>query len=111
MSAHALVDLRCPRCHTHFPENARLVRPGGQAWCPECASLFELDAADRDMRRMLDAAKAARRRRKERLNELRLRWSDPAPQPTAAPPTPPRLMSDVLRSLDELLARLDGKAG
>jgi len=54
------------------------------------------------MRRTLAEAKAARRRRKDRLTELRSTWSD-----VPTPPKPP-LMGDVLRALDALLLRLDG---
>lgn len=106
MSAHALVDLSCPHCQTQFIENAKLVRPGGNAWCPGCETLFALDAGNAAMRKALDAAKAARRRRKDRLAELKLRWSDPLPAQSQ-----PRLMSDVLKTLDALLLQLDGKAG
>ena len=108
MSAHALVDLSCPRCHSHFIENAKLVRPGGNAWCPECEALFALDEGDEAMRRMLAEAKAARRRRKDRLSDLRLRWSDQPPARLA--PAQPMLLSDVLKRLDELLLRLDADA-
>jgi len=107
MSAHALVDLSCPHCHSQFIENAKLVRPGGAAWCPECETLFALDENDEAMRRMLAEAKAARRRRKDRLNDLRLRWCDPAPSRPA--PARPLLLSDVLRKLDALLQQLDAE--
>lgn len=104
MTTYALVSVGCPHCSGQFLENAKLVRPGGAAWCPSCEKLFTLDASDQSTRRTLAEAKAARRRRKERLNELRSTWTDvPAPAPK-----PPMLMSDVLRALDELLLRLDG---
>lgn len=102
MTAYALVNVACPNCRGQFQERAKLVRPGGQAWCPHCEALFVLDETSGPMRRVLAEAKDARRRRKERIAELTSRWSDPpAPQK-------PMLMSDVLRRLDELLDRMDG---
>ena len=104
MTTYALVSLACPHCSGQFLENAKLVRPDGGAWCPHCEKLFTLNAGDQATRRTLAEAKAARRRRKDRLNELRATWMD---VPAAAPPKP-MLMGDVLRALDELLDRLDG---
>ena len=108
MSLHALVDLSCPHCHKQFVENAKLVRAGGNAWCPECEQLFALDDTNEAMRQMLEAAKAARRRRKDRLNDLKLRWADPAPQATT-PAQAPRTLTEVLSILDALLLRLDDR--
>lgn len=105
MTTYALVSVGCPHCGGQFLENAKLIRPDGGAWCPHCEKLFTLDAGDQATRRTLAEAKAARRRRKDRLNDLRSRWQDPAPAPAAKPPM---LMSDVLHALDELLLRLDG---
>lgn len=105
MTTYALVSVGCPHCRGHFLENAKLVRPGGSAWCPTCGQLFELDATDEATRHTLAEAKAARRRRKERLVELKSRWLD-----DPAAPGPPMLMGDVLRTLDELLQRMDGLA-
>ncbi len=104
MTTYALVNVACPHCNGQFLENAKLVRPDGGAWCPHCETLFTLDATDQATRRTLAEAKAARRRRKERLNDLRATWMD-VPAPAAKPPL---LMGDVLRALDELLLRLDG---
>lgn len=104
MTTYALVSVACPHCSGQFLENAKLVRPDGGAWCPHCETLFTLDASNQATRRTLAEAKAARRRRKERLNDLRSTWMDVP----AAPPKPPMLMSDVLQALDELLLRLDG---
>jgi len=107
MSLHALVDLSCPHCHKQFAENAKLVRPGGNAWCPECEQLFALDETNEAIRKVLNAAKVARRRRKDRLNELKLRWIDP---PRAATPADtPRTLTEVLTALDTLLVRLDDR--
>ncbi|WP_421762370.1 hypothetical protein [Devosia sp.] len=106
MSAYALIDVPCPHCHGHFIENAKLLRPGGQAYCPECESLFHLDANSEAMRHTLAEAKAARRRRKDRIAELRQTWMDPVP--VAPAKQPPLLMTDVLSALDQLLVRLDG---
>lgn len=102
MTTYALVSVACPHCNGQFLENAKLVRPDGGAWCPHCEKLFTLDAGDQATRRTLAEAKAARRRRKDRLNDLRATWSD------VPPPPKPMLMSDVLRALDDLLLRLDG---
>lgn len=107
MTTYALVTVGCPHCRSHFLENAKLIRPGGSAWCPTCEQLFELDTSNEATRRTLAEAKAARRRRKERLNARAARWMD---VPVAPPPKPPMLMNDVLRALDELLLRLDGMA-
>jgi len=104
MTTYALVSVGCPHCSGQFLENAKLVRPGGAAWCPHCEKLFTLDGRDQATRHTLNAAKAARRRRKDRLAELRSTWSDVPPAPK------PLLMTDVLRQLDELLLRLDGMA-
>lgn len=104
MSAHALVSVACPHCRSAFLENAKLVRPGGQAWCPHCEELFVLDAANEAMRRTLFEAKAARRRRRERIGELRAGWFEPTPAGR------PMVMGDVLRKLDELLGRMDDLA-
>jgi len=108
MSLHAWVDLNCPHCHKQFVENARLVRPGGRAWCPECEQLFALDETNEAMRKVLEAAKAARRRRKDRLNDLKLRWSDPPPHAATAAESP-RTLTEVLSVLDALLQRLDDR--
>ena len=114
MSLHALVDLSCPHCQKQFVENAKLVRPGGNAWCPECEQLFALDETNAAMRQVLEAAKAARRRRKDRLNEVKLRWIDPPPQAAVTGATPatahaPRTLTDVLSMLDALLLRMDDR--
>lgn len=103
MTTYALVSVGCPHCSGQFLENAKLIRPDGGAWCPHCEKLFTLDATDQATRRTLADAKAARRRRKERLTELRATWMDVP----AAPPKP-MLLSDVLEALDGLLDRLDG---
>ena len=108
MSLHALVDLSCPHCHKQFVENAKLVRAGGNAWCPECEQLFALDESNEAMRKVLEAAKASRRRRKDRLNELKLRWIDLPPQ-AATPADTPRTLTEVLSVLDALLLRLDDR--
>jgi hypothetical protein len=105
MSLNTLVEMSCPHCQKRFVENARLVRPGGKAWCPECEQLFALDETNEAMRQVLSAAKAARRRRKDRLADLKLRWADP-PQ-AATPADTPRTLTDVLAVLDALLQRLD----
>jgi uncharacterized Zn finger protein (UPF0148 family) len=102
MTTYALVSVGCPHCSGQFLENAKLVRPDGGAWCPHCEALFTLDPADQAMRRTLAEAKAARRRRRDRLTELRATWSD------VPPPPKPLLLSDVLEALDGLLDRLDG---
>lgn len=118
MSANALVELSCPHCQGHFIENAKLVRHGAQAYCPECAQLFTLDGSTEAMRQQLLEARQARRRRKDRVTEMRARWAEPAPRaagssvPQAAvppPPRPPLMISDVLKSLDALLAKLDAE--
>jgi len=103
MTTNALISVACPHCNAEILQRAKLVRAGGQAWCPDCESLFELDPGIEAMRRTLSEARAARRDRKQRITEMRARWSDPVP----APPTRPMLMSDVLRTLDDLLARMD----
>lgn len=103
MTTYALVSVGCPHCSGQFLENAKLVRPDGDAWCPHCERLFALDSNDQATRRTLAEAKAARRRRKDRLTELRSTWMD-----VPATPPKPMLMSEVLNALDELLLRLDG---
>ncbi len=105
MTTYALVTVGCPHCKGHFLENARLVRPNGSAWCPYCEALFRLDESNDAMRRTLTEARAARRRRRERLAELQSRWTD-----KPAPPVRPMAMSEVLQALDALLIRMDGLA-
>ena len=104
MSYTARVSVHCPQCEQSFYENAKLIRPGGLAWCPQCERLFALDPANEHTRKALDEAKAARARRRERLAAVRMRWQDP-PHPA---PNPPMLLSDVLARLDALLERLAG---
>lgn len=104
MTAYALVNVACPHCRGHFQERAKLVRPNAQAWCPHCETLFVLDEANGPMRRTLTEAKDARRRRKERIAELKSRWTDTPVQQK------PVLMSDVLNALDGLLLRMDALA-
>lgn len=105
MTAYALVNVACPNCRGHFQERAKLVRPNAQAWCPHCEALFVLDETNGPMRRTLNEAREARRRRKERVAEMRSRWTD---QP--AVPEKPMLMGDVLHALDDLLLRMDALA-
>jgi len=103
MTTYALVSVGCPHCNGQFLENAKLIRPDGGAWCPHCETVFTLSASDQAMQRTLAEAKAARRRRKERINNLRATWSD-----VPADPPRPMLLTDVLEALDGLLDRLDG---
>ena len=107
MTTYALVSVGCPTCRSHFLENAKLLRPGGSAWCPTCEALFALDASHEPTRLTLAEAKAARRRRKDRLAQFQSGWRD-SPAAVVAAPEPPMLMSDVLQALDALLVRLDG---
>jgi hypothetical protein len=106
-------------------ESAKLVRPQGQIYCPECESLFVLDDRNEATRRELDEARDARLRRRYRLRDMRARWTDPAPvdidpiapevsllalPPQAAltpPVSRPMLIGDVLKTLDALLDKLN----
>lgn len=101
MTAHALIDVTCPCCGSRFVEQARLLRAGGEAWCPECTQPFALDTGNETMRKMLEAARDARRDRKRRLRNLQLSW-----QPEQLPERRPS-PSDALRQLDLLLDQLD----
>ena len=109
MGAHALLELTCPRCDNHFVENGQLVARDGRAWCPECGHNFACDERMDLLQRQLGIALQARLRRDERMLELRSRWTEPA----AALPSgqQPRRISDVLRTLDALLAKLDAERG
>lgn len=102
--AYALVDLECPHCEQTFVENAALVRPWGTAWCSECGRSFHLDPDQDSTARMLQAAKTARRERR-RAGDFRALLSEPVPR--LASLDSPRLMGDVLSTLDGLLERLD----
>lgn len=102
MTTYALVSVGCPHCSGQFLENAKLIRPGGAAWCPSCEKLFTLDAGDKATRRTLAEAKSARRRRKDRLSDLRATWTD-----VPAAPQKSVLLGDVFEALDGLLSRLD----
>jgi len=102
MTARALIDVTCPCCGGRFVEQARLLRPGGEAWCPGCEQTFALDADNETMRKLLERAQDARRNRKQRIRDLRSTWqTEPAAErrPSA---------SDALRQLDLLLDQLDG---
>ena len=101
MTAQALIDVTCPCCGSRFVEQARLLRTGGHAWCPECTQPFALDAGNETMRKMLEAAHDARRDRKRRLRNLQLSW-----QPEQLPERRSS-GSDALRQLDLLLDQLD----
>ena len=101
MTAHALIDVTCPCCGSRFVEQARLLRAGGEAWCPECMQPFALDAGDETIRKMLEAAHDARRDRKRRLRDLQHSW-----QPVQVAERRPSA-SDALRQLDLLLDQLD----
>ena len=101
MTAQALIDVTCPCCGSRFVEQARLLRAGGEAWCPECTQPFALETGNEAMRKMLDAARDARRDRKRRLRDLQLSWRPE--QATERRPSP----SDALRQLDLLLDQLD----
>ena len=103
--AHALVDLECPHCQQTFVENAALVRPWGTAWCSECGRSFHLDPNAEATARMLQAAKAARRERRQRVSDFRSLLNEPVPRLARADSQ--RLMGDVLSTLDGLLERLD----
>jgi uncharacterized Zn finger protein (UPF0148 family) len=117
MPAFPIVTVTCPHCRQRILESARLVRPLGEVYCPDCGQTFLLDDADEAMRRQLDAARDARLRRKAKVKELRQRWSDPAPTDAEldAADFPkrlvehPRLIGDVLLNLDRLLDRLNAE--
>ncbi len=101
MTAQALIDVTCPCCGSRFVEQARLLRSGGEAWCPECAQPFALDGGDESIRKVLTAARHARRDRKRRLRDLQLSWrQEPVAERRPSP-------SDALRQLDLLLDQLD----
>jgi len=101
MTAQALIDVTCPCCGSRFVEQARLLRAGGAAWCPECAQPFALDTGNEAMRKMLKAARDARRDRKRRLRDLQLSWQ--SEQVAERRPS----ARDALRQLDLLLDQLD----
>ena len=101
MTARALVDVICPCCGGRFVEQARLLRAGGEAWCPSCMQPFPLDTGNDTLRKMLEAAHQARRDRKRRLRELQASWQ-PVPTADHRPSA-----SDALRQLDALLDELD----
>lgn len=124
MPAFPLVTVTCPHCHNQVYESARLVRPLGNVYCPDCEEVFVLDDTDDATRRELEEARDARLRRKLKLRQFRARWTDPVPsEDTAglvaleeAPPMPPAtaenrpmLISDVLKTLDTLLDKLDAE--
>lgn len=127
MPAFPLVTVTCPHCHHPVCESAKLVRPQGQIYCPECETLFVLDDRNDATRRELDEARDLRLRRRMKLREMRARWTDPAPvdiDPIEIEPAPqhlpaqrpaleqqarPMLISDVLKTLDALLDKLNGE--
>ena len=103
MSTNVVMRLECPHCAYTLFEAVSLIRPHGSAYCPACSKQFTLDPEIEAMSRLLAEAKAARRERKRRRQELQAIWREPAP----ASPAPKPLLSDVLRQLDELLAELE----
>jgi len=101
MSTNVVMRLECPHCAYSLFEAVSLIRPSGSAYCPACTKQFTLDPEIEAMSRLLAEAKAARRERKRRRQELQETWSEPAP----APQKP--LLSDVLRRLDDLISELE----
>lgn len=110
MGAPKLLELNCPRCDAHFVENAQLVKLDGKAWCPKCGNHFVPGAHESTESRDIAVTGPAGRTRAERLADLNLRWNPAAPAPVrkAAKRRQPQI-SDVLKSLDELLVRLDAQ--
>jgi hypothetical protein len=106
MTSFARVAVTCPRCDETFFESARLIRAGGSAWCPACQSLFDLDRALPGIRQAVREARMARSRRHDRIAELRRHWAEPAPLERT-----PHLKSDLLRTLDALIARMSEESG
>ncbi len=105
MSTNVVMRLECPHCAYSLFEAVSLIRPNGSAYCPACSKLFTLDPEIEAMSRLLAEAKAARRERKRRRQELLSIWREPVPVPAPEPQKP--LLSDVLRRLDDLLAQME----
>jgi len=103
MSTNVVMRLECPHCAYNLFEAVSLIRPNGSAYCPACSKQFTLDPEIEAMSRLLGEAKAARRERKRRRQELQAIWREPAPAPQPQKP----LLSDVLSRLDDLLAELE----
>lgn len=122
MGAPKLLELNCPRCDAPFVENAQLVKLDGKAWCPKCGHHFVPGAHEHAAGRDIAVSGPAGRTRAERLADLQLRWNTPTPaaapartREAAAKATPATTarqqtrISDVLKTLDELLVRLDAQ--
>ena len=103
MSTNVVMRLECPHCAYNLFEAVSLLRPNGFAYCPACSKQFTLDPEIEAMSRLLAEAKAARRERKRRRQELQAMWSEPAPQQQPQKP----LLGDVLQRLDDLIADLE----
>lgn len=124
MGAPKLLELNCPRCDAPFVENAQLVKLDGKAWCPKCGHHFVPGDHEHSANRDIALTGPAGRTRAERLADLKLRWNAPAPPAKAsakasakaqdkahapAAARQPRRISEVLKTLDELLVRLDAQ--
>jgi uncharacterized Zn finger protein (UPF0148 family) len=103
MSTNVVMRLECPHCAYNLFEAVSLLRPNGSAYCPACSKQFTLDPEIEAMSRLLAEAKAARRERKRRRQELQAMWSDPVP--VSQPQKPP--LGDVLQRLDDLIADIE----
>ena len=106
MIAHERIAVTCARCNSVITESARLIRAHGQGWCPNCLSLFPYNASGDAAATALAEAKAARRRRRDRIATLRQSWAEPIAK------AQPRRLTDVLaaqleRNPDDHQARFD----
>jgi len=105
MSTDIVMQLDCPHCAYRLFEAVSLIRPRASAYCPACCKSFVLDPEIEAMSRLLGEARAARKERKQRRQDLQAAWRAPLNQ--ATPPRPdPTQLRDVLARLDALLEQM-----
>ena len=79
MTTTTCLDVRCPACGSYFRVGTARLRRGWSVACPDCATLFMLNAKSDDaaLGGLLSQAKQARRERRSRLELMQSEWRHP----------------------------------
>lgn len=94
MSLNVVMRIECPHCEYGFFEPVNLSKPHRTACCAACGKTFVLDSEIEAMARLLGEAKAARKERERRQQELRAIRQAEQQRPS---------LTEVLKRLDGLL--------